>query len=115
MKNRPALREIVAEIALSHDIATLSRIMDEANIPFSPVHTPSDLFTDPQALAHALPINMPNGTTANLPSLPIAFDDETPGLRLQPPASGEHTAAILAGLGYASERIMGLRRSGAVS
>ena len=37
VKNRPALREIVAEIALSHDIATLSRIMDEANIPFSPV------------------------------------------------------------------------------
>ena len=47
-ENRPALREIVAAIVAGYPIADLERIMDEANIPFSPVRTPSDLFDDPQ-------------------------------------------------------------------
>jgi crotonobetainyl-CoA:carnitine CoA-transferase CaiB-like acyl-CoA transferase len=114
VKNRPALREIVAAIAAEHHVAVLARTMEQAGIPFSPVNRPSDLFDDPQAQAHALPIRMPAGTTARLPPLPIAFDDESPRLRLQPPEAGEHTDAILAGLGYSPERIAALRAAGAV-
>lgn len=115
VRNRPALREIVAAIAREHDIAELSRIFDRAGIPFSPVNRPSDLFADPQLQAHALPIRMPKGNMANLPPLPIAFDDETPGLRAQPPGAGEHTDAILAALGYSPERIAALRCNKAVT
>ncbi len=75
--------------------------MDTAGIPFSPVNTPSDLFSDPQMLAHALSVRMPNGVMANLPPLALAIDDETPGIRMQPPAAGEHTDAVLAEAGYA--------------
>ena len=91
--------------------------MDEANIPFSPVRTPSDLFDDPQlnASGRALAMRMPKGNVANLPSLPICFDDETPGLRMQPPGAGEHTDAILTALGYSPERIAELRRANAIS
>ena len=112
--NRPALREIVAAVAAEHDIAALARTMEQAGIPFSPVNRPSDLFGDPQAQAHALVVRMPTGTTAGLPPLPIAFDDEAPRLRLQPPGVGEHTDAVLAGLGYSPERIAALRVSGAI-
>jgi len=112
--NRAALREIVAAIASGHDIAALARTMEQAGIPFSPVNRPSDLFGDPQAQAHALPVRMPTGTTAGLPPLPIAFDDESPRLRLQPPGAGEHTDAVLVGLGYSPERIAALRESAAV-
>ena len=112
--NRPALREIVAAIACEHDIAELSRTMEAAGIPFSPVNRPSDLFDDPQAQAHAVPTRMPARTFAGLPPLPIAFDDESLGLRLQPPEAGEHTDAILGGLGYSPDRIAALRESGAV-
>jgi crotonobetainyl-CoA:carnitine CoA-transferase CaiB-like acyl-CoA transferase len=115
VRNRPALREIVATIAHQHDIAELSRIFDGAGIPFSPVNRPSDLFADPQLQAHALPIRMPEGNTANLPPLPIAFDDATPGLRSQPPIAGKHTDTILTTLGYSPERIAALRRNKAVS
>ncbi len=114
MRNRPALREIVAAIVVGHEIAALSRIFDRVGVPFSPVNTPFDLFADPQVLAHALPIRMPAGDVANLPPLPVAFDDAVPGVRCQPPGAGEHTDAILAGLGYAEERIAALRRGGAV-
>lgn len=114
VENRPALREIVAAIAAERDIAALARTMEQAGIPFSPVNRPSDLFDDPQAQAHALPIRMPTGTTAGLPPLPIAFDDGPPPLRLQPPEAGEHTDAILAGLGYPQDRIAALRAADAV-
>ena len=67
-------------------------MLDEANIPFSPVRTPSDLFDDPQlnAFGRALAVRMPKGNVANLPSLPFCIDDEAPALRMQPPAAGEH-------------------------
>jgi crotonobetainyl-CoA:carnitine CoA-transferase CaiB-like acyl-CoA transferase len=86
-------------------------MLDEANIPFSPVRTPSDLFDDPQlnAFGRALAVRMPKGNVANLPSLPFCIDDEAPALRMQPPAAGEHSDAILAALGYPAERIAELR------
>jgi len=115
--NRPALREYVAEIALQHDIATLERMLDEANIPFSPVRTPSDLFDDPQLNAHGrmLPVRMPHGNVAKLPTTPICFGVEAPELRRQPPAAGEHTGEVLRALGYSATQIAALRSSGAVS
>jgi crotonobetainyl-CoA:carnitine CoA-transferase CaiB-like acyl-CoA transferase len=117
VNNRPALREYVAAIMLEYDIATLERMMDAANIPFAPVRTPSDLFDDPQLNAHGrmLPIRMPKGNVAKLPTTPICFGDEAPGLRLQPPAAGEHTEEVLQALGYTEEQIAALRAGGAVS
>ncbi|HUB46121.1 MAG TPA: CaiB/BaiF CoA-transferase family protein [Acetobacteraceae bacterium] len=116
VNNRPALREYVAAIALQHDIATLERMLDLANIPFSPVRTPSDLFDDPQLNAHGrmLPIRMPHGNVAKLPTTPICFDDEAPALRRQPPAAGEHTDEVLRGLGYTEAQIAALRGNGSV-
>ncbi len=115
--NRPALHEYIAAIVLDYDIATLERMMDEANVPFAPVRTPSDLFDDPQMNAHGrmLPIRMPKGNVAKLPTTPICFDDEAPALRRQPPAAGEHTDELLRALGYSEEQIAALRAGGAVS
>jgi len=117
VSNRPALREYIAAIALQYDIATLERMLDEANIPFSPVRTPSDLFDDPQMNAHGrmLPIRMPKGNVAKLPTTPICFDDEAPALRRQPPAAGEHTEEVLHALGYSEAQIAALRAGGAVN
>jgi crotonobetainyl-CoA:carnitine CoA-transferase CaiB-like acyl-CoA transferase len=60
-------------------------------------------------------VRMPKGNVANLPGLPFCIDDEAPELRMQPPAAGEHTDAILSALGYSAERIAALRRSSAIS
>ncbi|MDQ2801884.1 MAG: CoA transferase [Pseudomonadota bacterium] len=114
VRNRDSLREQVTGIARAHEAAALAQLLDEAKIPFSPVNKPSDLFHDPQALAHALPVRMPTGTVANLPPLPVSIDDETPGIRLQPPGAGEHTEPILVELGYTPERIAALRKDGAI-
>ena len=109
--NRNELRPYVTEIVARYDIATLERVMDEINIPFSPVRTPSDLFDDPQLNAHGrmMDVRMPDGRHAKLPGTPICFDDEAPGLRMQPPMAGEHTDSVLSALGYSAEKIAELR------
>ena len=96
--------------------AALCAALEREGVPFSPVSTPSDLFDDPQmnVAGRMLPIRLANGQTTKLPPLPIAIDGETMGLRLQPPAVGEHTEAVLAALGYTPERLSALRQSGAV-
>jgi len=117
VQNRAPLREIVTEIVAAHDIATLSQMMDEASIPFSPVRRPGDLFEDPQLNAHGrmLETRMVSGQTTKLPALPLDFGGATPGMRHQPPQAGEQTDEILTAIGYTPERIAALRRGGAIS
>jgi crotonobetainyl-CoA:carnitine CoA-transferase CaiB-like acyl-CoA transferase len=115
VRNRDALRVYVAEIARTHDVAVLGAMLDRARIPFSPVNTPSDLFADPQVLAHAVDVRMPSGATIPLPPLPLSIDGASSDLRMQPPAAGEHTNAVLSWAGYDGLRIAALREAGVVA
>jgi crotonobetainyl-CoA:carnitine CoA-transferase CaiB-like acyl-CoA transferase len=115
VKHRPVLRELVARVLCAYPAKELAGILERAGIPFSPVNTPSDLFTDLQVLAHALEVQMPSGATVPLPGLPVSIANETPGLRSQPPGAGEHTDAILGSIGYSEPRITALRMAGIIA
>lgn len=90
--------------------------MEAAEVPASPVFSVEDMFRDAQfaargmieeaALADGSPIRIP-GVVPRLTDTPGATEWLGPGL-------GEHTEAVLAGLGYAAERIAGLRADGAI-
>ena len=47
--------------------------------------------------------------------LPFTLAGERLGVRLHPPRLGEHTAALLRGLGYSEDDIRDLREQGLVS
>lgn len=88
------------------------RLCEEATIPFAPVARPEDLLTD-RHLAETdalLPTSLPRGEKAQLPRLPLALDSERPGLRLEPPLLGEHTAEVLGGIGVGADEIGLLER-----
>lgn len=70
----------------------------EAEIPFSLVATPSDLFEDPQLNAGIgmMDTALAKGGTAKLPRLPIEMGAHALGLRRQPPRLGEHNGEIAA-------------------
>jgi crotonobetainyl-CoA:carnitine CoA-transferase CaiB-like acyl-CoA transferase len=107
VRQRPALRPIVAGIVAQHKLSELAELFDRIDIPFAPVAKPGDLFEDPQLNAggRMLEIEFPLGKRAKLPRLPIEMDDHDFGLRRQAPAIGEHTQEILAELGVTPAEI----------
>ncbi len=107
VRERPAIRPVVAEIVSRHELAALAAVFDRIDIPFAPVAKPGDLFDDPQLNAggRMLDIAFPENRRAKLPRLPLELGAHDFALRRQAPGIGEHTSEILAELGLASEEI----------
>ncbi|MGJ3240849.1 MAG: CaiB/BaiF CoA transferase family protein [Anaerolineae bacterium] len=80
---------------------------EQAEIPFAPIARPEDLFDDPQLNqgGSLVDVTLPDGRTSKLPKLPIQIEGDDLGLRMQAPAIGEHTHALLTELGYDEQTI----------
>jgi crotonobetainyl-CoA:carnitine CoA-transferase CaiB-like acyl-CoA transferase len=117
VRARATLRPIVAAIIARHKRAELAELFDRIDIPFAPVARPGDLFDDPQlnAQGRMLDIEFGGGRHAKLPRLPIEIGGHDFALRRQAPAIGEHTAEILAELGFARQEITALATRGVVA
>ena len=108
----PLLRERLAPRAASE----LSGIFEAQGLPFAPITRPQDLFDDPhlQQTGGLAPLSLPDGRACTVPLLPLTLDGERPGLRLNPPALGEHSRALLASLAYGEADIQRMLDQGVV-
>jgi len=102
----PLLRERLA----AYSAAELSAVFEKNALPFAPITRPQDLFDDPhlQATGGLAPITLPDGRETQTVLLPLTLDGERPGVRLSPPRLGEHSAELLAELGYSAIEIEAL-------
>jgi len=116
VRERPALLPVVAAIVAQHTRRELAELFDRLDIPFAPVAKPGDLFDDPQlnAGSRMLDVDFSRGVHAKIPRLPIELGEHDLGLVRQPPAIGEHSAEIMAELGFASAEIKALAARGIV-
>jgi crotonobetainyl-CoA:carnitine CoA-transferase CaiB-like acyl-CoA transferase len=109
----PELRSMLAEMSK----AEVTRLCNEAAIPFAPVARPEDLFTDLQ-LTEAeslLETKLPNGSEVKLPRIPLRSSEHDWDLRMQPPQMGEHSHEILRELGYDGGEIRELAARGVIA
>ena len=116
VKAREHTLPIVAEITKRHNLAEMSSICEEIEIPFSPVARPEDLIDDPQLNANdrMLKVELDNAPITKVPRLPVEIGDHDLNLRRQPPKIGEHTREILAELGYADAEIDSMNDAGTI-
>jgi crotonobetainyl-CoA:carnitine CoA-transferase CaiB-like acyl-CoA transferase len=118
---RPALMPVLRERLALRSAAELSALFEKAGLPFAPIRRPEELYDDEHLLATGgladitLPDGERAGQTAQTALLPFTMEGQRLGVRLQPPRKGEHTAEVLAGLGYTPAEIEALQRSAAVA
>lgn len=99
----PEIKAIFAQMRLDDALARC----EEIGLPYAPIAKPQDLFHDPHVSQPGgmVDIVLPNGTPTKVPTLPIDFNGERLGLRLDIPRCGEHSAEVLRELGYADADI----------
>ena len=88
-----------------------------AGVPAAPVADVADIVAAPQteALGMLQPLPHPSIPDLRLPALPLSFDHERAVHRSPPPSVGQHTAAILAEVGYDDETIAALAARGVIT
>ncbi len=106
----------VAEMVSKHTLSDVLIRCEQADLPFSPIAKPEQLFADPQLIAGGslLDTILTDGSHTQLPRLPILLGDEGTTLELNPPTVGEHSKEVLAGIGLEHEVIEKLIREGVV-
>ncbi len=108
----PLLRERLAP----REASALSAIFEAQGLPFAPITRPQDLFADAhlQQTGGLAPLALGDGRVTSVPLLPLTLDGERPGVRLNPPALGEHSREVLASLGYGEGEVTRLLADGVV-
>jgi crotonobetainyl-CoA:carnitine CoA-transferase CaiB-like acyl-CoA transferase len=116
-KNRKAVRARMEEIVRQHGNDHWVELLNKAGVPCGPINTIDKVFADPQVqhLGIATPIDHPEYGPQKVVGQPIHLSRYRQPEKLKhTPAPGEHTDAILKGLGYDDARIAALRTKGAV-
>ncbi|MDQ5907805.1 MAG: hypothetical protein QG590_2290 [Pseudomonadota bacterium] len=87
-----------------------------AEVPASRIYSVADMFADPQFLARGMleSVKLADGRECRMPGVVPKLSETPGGTEWVGPALGEHTAVVLAGLGYDAAAIAALRQAGAI-
>jgi len=111
-----AVYEEVARILRQRTTAEWRALLDAADVPNMPMHSPSDLLADPHhaATGFVRTVDHPTEGRLRVPRSPTRWSATPTAPDPSPaPALGEHTLEVLRELGYAEADIQTLLQSGA--
>jgi crotonobetainyl-CoA:carnitine CoA-transferase CaiB-like acyl-CoA transferase len=117
LANRGALNEAIGAITRTRTSAEWMKALDDAGgVPCGPIYRIDEVFADPQVkhLRMAQEVHHPKMGPIGLVGQPVTLSRTPSHLRTAAPDQGDHTAMILAELGYTTERIGALRAAKAI-
>jgi crotonobetainyl-CoA:carnitine CoA-transferase CaiB-like acyl-CoA transferase len=110
--NRDALTTEIERCLAGADSATWIDRLNEAGVPCGRIYSIDQVFADPQveALRMVESVPSPHYDPLRLVAQPMRLSRTGSEIHTRPPEYGEHTAEILASLGYAEADVADLRR-----
>jgi len=94
--------------------AEITKRLGERQCIFSFFATPVDVLQDPAAAANGYLMPHPDHADLKVAAAPVQFDDQFPQIRRGAPRKGQHSAEILAELGYSADEVGRLAGNGTV-
>lgn len=115
-ENANEARELLAEIFATANLEEWRDRLGAMKGQWGPFQTTGQIPGDAQVQAngHIVPVDAGDGTTFNLVSNPVHFDEAPPSLR-KGPEHAQHTEEVLLEMGLEWERIAELKKQGAIS
>ena len=111
LKNRFALEKEIRRCWRPRRPAHWIKVLDDAGVPCGPVYNYEQLFSDPQVQHREMVVHADDAELGRVPHIrtPIRLSASDVAVRRAAPKLGQHSAEILAGLGYSPADIQGLR------
>ena len=99
-KHQEALKELLEAHFVRQGVQHWLGLFGPAGVPCAPINSYADALADPQAthLQLVQPMTLPNGVVTRTVGCPVRIDGQVLAVDTRPPALGEHTQQVLAGL-----------------
>ncbi len=111
LKHREVLITRLEQVFATQDAGWWLEKLRATDIPCGPINEVDEALTDPQIIARDMIVEQTHSTVGPVRSVgnPVHLSETPVSYRLPPPTLGQHTAEVLAALGYTPEAITSLR------
>jgi crotonobetainyl-CoA:carnitine CoA-transferase CaiB-like acyl-CoA transferase len=117
LRHQDALDALIDERCRRHERDALLARLVAADVLAAPINAIPDVVRDPQVLHNDMivPTEHAKLGTLEVTGVPVKLRGTPGSIRRSPPLKGQHTAEVLAELGYEPETIAALRRDRAIA